>query len=349
MSLLVVHIGAGKHSQSLDSQYKRTIRRSLLATNPDGMIAIHNCSKILDGYSRINSGYGSCLNIVGEPTNDVSFVQYTNDKVVKYFSCHNVVHNFPLQESIKLYNNIQLLYQRDLGKLGLVRPNVIDYDCRSQVEARLGLEGPEGDLAPEVAIPTRQRELFDLFQRGFLTDVEDTEIEEEAEDIEVQDTIGMIHRNTQTQTTTIAASSGGNFLKLPGRIGCAGIIGAGLGYRFTNTEDINCMCSGTGEDLIMLNMANYIINNWIQGHMDIENFHHIIKLEADKYLLNTSKDTIYMGAILTIHDKNTRQTRLIYYHTTETFYFGYNNNGDIKIVQSKIGSTNYVIGEYMIK
>lgn len=350
-ALMVIHIGAGKHSRRQDNKYKKVIKKALLTHDNEGIKAIKLSSEVLDSVSLINSGYGAALNLEGNSDNDASFVQYGQQKVMKYFSCHNIKHNYPLQESFSLYDKIQRLYKEDLSKLGLISPNVVNYQCRDQVNKRLGIE----EVELQTNIPDRQKKVYDLFKEGYLADSIDEQTEDEdclGQAQAIQDTIGIIHRNNLDQINTLAASSGGNFLKLPGRIGCAGIVGAGLGYKFTNDEEINCMCSGTGEDITLISLANLVVNYASSNNLQVEHLHEIIKAEASKYdLKHVNNDSVYCGILLTIHDKHTHHTRLIYYHTTETFYFGYNNKGQIKIIQSRLNSVkqDYVVGEYMIK
>lgn len=321
---LLIHIGAGKHLETNDQEYKQVIKRALSKNDVDGIDSIKSASMILDEHKLVNSGFGSSPNMIGKISNDASILQYDHSQLIAYKCLHNINHNQPIREVIRVFNCIDKLFEiKQLNKIGLVKPRILDYSTRNYLYPEVGIEIP-GDAE----VLENQQNQFQLYSKA-LDLMKD----------EVQDTIGMIHI---CGATSLAASSGGNFLKLPGRVGCAGVVGAGTAFKVSGEIEISCLCSGNGEDIILLQLANLMIDNWEIPPHEIDPMIRGKWQDIAKF-----SERLYIGAVLVVHNTTSGCINVIYYHTTETFYFGYNFKGT-KIIQSKLNG-NYIVGEFQVK
>ncbi|EGV65430.1 hypothetical protein PSN45_002390 [Yamadazyma tenuis] len=328
--LLVLHIGAGNHPEILNSKYRQVIRKALSQQqgSRDGKLVVLAAAEILDECPLVNSGYGSSLNISGNVNNDASFLAFEGSTMIRYNCLYNIDHNYPLRETVRLFDSIDALFdQKSLDSIGLVKPKVLDYTARHYVYQQLS-----GDVVnePPPIHPSQQR-FFDKY-KNFL----------EADAHSVQDTIGLIH--IDGPKTHLAASSGGNFLKLPGRVGCAAVVGAGVGYRAVDEFEVSCLCSGNGEDIILLNLANFM-TTLVRADSGVDSVPGMVRQAWES--IRTLSDKLYVGVVLVINDKVNGCKRLIYYHTTETFYFGYHYRNS-KVVLSRL-TGNYVVGEVILR
>lgn len=324
--LLIAHIGAGNHSKKNEKEYKKLIKLSL---NPhtDGIHAIIECSKVLDDSPLTNTGYGSSLNILGKISNDASILQFKDGKMSHFGVVNDINHKYPLFECIEMFKDIDELYiNKKLKSIGLTKPKIIHYSAKRNIYEMLGKSYNQ----QECEIPEKEQKLFEIFQKGLLNTVDET----------VQDTVGIIHINDDI--TTIGTSSGGNFLKLPGRVGCAGVIGAGIDFKLKESQEVSCACSGNGEDIIMMKLANYMVTEWDQ---DISTLNQALQSKWSN--IHTDRSKLYVGVIIVIKEKDTNDIRIIYYHTTETFYFGFQYHST-KIITSRLDKEPYIVGEYHI-
>lgn len=331
--LLVLHIGAGNHLLKQNEKYHALIKDALIQNN-DSLKCISRSSSILEKSPLTNCGYGSSLNFNGEVSNEASFLQNVGGKITKYGSMHDIHSPCPISETIDIFNKIDLMYlEQKFDKIGITRPLILRHSIKSFVYQKLGLENEEESNL----VLDNQNKKYEIYKQGFI------DIPKE----EVQDTIGLIHQ--VGDITSVAASSGGNFLKLPSRIGCAGIIGSGLGIKSNNELEVSCMCSGNGEDIILLNLSNLLINQLLQDPET--NIHEFLIAESERVPLNiviNGKPKLYVGVILLVNHKKDNYKQLIYYHTTESFYFGYRFKDKIKVIQSR-NKGNYALGERILR
>lgn len=331
--LLVVHIGAGNHLIKQNEKYYTLIKNALIQDN-DSLNCISRSSSILEKSPLTNCGYGSSLNINGHVSNEASYIQTKCGKIVKYGSMHDIRSPSPISETIDIFGKIDQMYLKEkYDKIGITRPLIIRHSVKQLIYEKLGLEvEPEANL-----VLGSQQKKYDIYKQGFI------DVPKE----EVQDTIGLIHQ--VEGITSVAASSGGNFLKLPSRTGCAGIIGSGLGTKSNDELEISCICSGSGEDIILLNLSNLLIH---QLMLDPEtNIHEFLKAESSRVPLSimiNGVPKLYIGVIILIDQKQENFKQLIYYHTTESFYFGYRHKDKKKIIQSR-NKGDYVLGEIILK
>ncbi|CUM45844.1 uncharacterized protein AC631_05707 [Debaryomyces fabryi] len=352
-SLVIVHIGAGSHSLQKNDKYKQLIRKALQVNDSKTVLA--EVSKKLERSVLTNTGYGSSLNLIGEVQCDASFISYNReDKYTSMGVMYNIVNKYPITETLKCFKQLNTLYSTGFKSFGLARPLIFDH-CQKKLLDEL--TNNNEDVDKETLVSTKSQRIYDTYKHTLMSDYNQTSNELNRIRNEIQDTIGIIHiGNTNTE---IATSSGGNFFKFPGRIGCAGVLGAAIGHHTKNGISVSCMCSGNGEDIIMMDAADRIVNNMINDFSEdyCELLVNII-LQASTDLPLTAVDDynnkmIYIGAICIIHDLNSGVKRLVYCHSTESFYFGFrSHNNKPEVILSRLDSDKvghvFVRGEFKI-
>lgn len=342
--ILVVHIGAGNQSLARKNKYIGLIKKSLSTQQ------ILNASQVLERSSLTNTGYGSALNLEGEVECDSSYVIACRGlNQVEMGAFYNVRHEYPISETIDVWHRLNQLYQPGgkLGNVGLSRPVLVNYDLvKHLVSSRADIESGSRDLL----VSPKNMEIYRAYKDKGLVDYNQ----------DVTDTIGLIE--IKSEKTSIMTSSGGNFFKLPGRIGCAGVIGAAISHRVQDNHiAISCMCSGNGEDIIMMSLARSIADGLIQlnenGYDYAETMVQIITQESSKISLtsvnNSNEKIVYVGAICVIDDLQTNKKVLVYCHSTESFFFGFQKgNNEPEVILSTLGTSpklgTYCRGEFRI-
>lgn len=173
----------------------------------------------------------------------------------------------------------------------------------------------------------------------------------------ITDTVGVIWGDTNK--LQIATSSGGHFFKIPGRVGCSGIVGAGIDHYRDEKVQLCCMCSGNGEDIIKTNLASAIIDSFVfakafSADVDLGKLLvDTVRARGIRFEPLTSKQGFYVGVIVLLSLIN-GQEYLIYCHSTESFIFGFKDDqGKKRIVASLLqvphqAGIKFVHGEYRL-
>ncbi|KAF7998975.1 hypothetical protein HF325_006507 [Metschnikowia pulcherrima] len=175
----------------------------------------------------------------------------------------------------------------------------------------------------------------------------------------IEDTVGYIQVSASEARTRISSSSGGNFYRLPGRISCAGILGSGIGYSCHGEIEVSCMCSGNGDDIIAMSLASYLSESIAEHILESEEWPDLgpyLKnriLAKSKQVAKTAvnanlEEITYVGVLLLVKTPNT--TRLVFCHSTESFYFAFRLRGEIETVLSNNPGAvgEFIFGEYKL-
>lgn len=295
MDILVIHIGAGIHDHKLTHKYKSLLRKALSKKS------ILESSKIVESSSLTNTGYGSSLNVLGNVECDASFIMNdsttttTTTNQQRLGSLVNMTCKFPILELFRVFGQLDELYENELD---LTSPLMLTYP--SLQNTIIGITKDSSEL-----ISPKARRVYELYK--------DEVFQDKRLPHGISDTIGILH--VHENVTTIATSSGGNLFKLPGRIGCAGVLGAGIAFSDQGAGvKIGCMCSGNGEQIIQYNLAQVLVDNI--GSFSDDNYG-----ECIEKLLRGFSGHLYVGFIVVIQKQSSVQ--LLYGHTTESFHFGF--------------------------
>lgn len=350
-SLVIVHIGAGCHSLQKSDKYKKLIKVALLVNELERVL--QEASKKLEKSKLTNTGYGSSLNLIGAVQCDASFISYNReDHDTRMGAMYNITNKYPITEVLKCFEQLHRLYSVGFKTFGLSKPLVFDYGQKRLLNE---LTNTKEDVDKDTLVSPRSQNVYDTYKGKLMSNYNPPANEFDCVRNEIQDTIGIIH--IDNKTTEIATSSGGNFFKFPGRIGCAGVPGAAIGHRTKDGISVSCMCSGNGEDIIMMNVADRIVDQivsspcaeYCEALVDI-----ILQSSINMPLtaVDNHNTIIYMGAVCVIHDLNSDAKRLVYCHSTESFYFGFKSHNKPEIVLSRLHSDRvgqvFARGEFKI-
>lgn len=309
--VVILHIGAGKHNEKQNNEYVRLMRKALKKGD------IVEINSILEHSSMTNTGYGSSLNILGEVEIDASYIKSDGE-------CGALLGlqvDSPTKEMFRIFNKIDKRY---VGEESLSKP--LSLHCSN---LRRYMDIPVHDHL----VSPKSNKIYDMYK--------DRVFQYHGE-ADVNDTIGSIVIDMSLNRTTLATTSGGHFFKLPGRIGCAGIIGAAIYHEEIEGLQISCMCSGNGEQIIKNSLAQSIVKTI----SDMDEVEYGARLE--KLILEKTPD-IYCGFIVVLRRSNGR-IQLLYGHTTETFYFGTRINDSTRVILSCAEQEGKLtFGEYKLR
>lgn len=349
-SCLVIHIGAGNHSKKKNKLYKALLKKSL---QTDTLL---HASQIVERSLLTNTGYGASLNLNKEVKCDASYLKIENGQI-RGGSMYNINTIFPITSLLDGLLNLDKLYRDGNNTFGLSKPVMLDYDSLKVLDNILGNEIQEkGEVNPVLPIAAK---FYDKYRPFLFNSQSSSELIRFQDN--VTDTIGIISINENV--TEIASSSGGNFFKLPGRIGCAGIIGASTDFITRQGMEISCICSGTGEHIIETKLANFLIHNICLNDEDnrISLLIKSLKLfSANLFLHSASQENLkqerifYVGAIITLRNSITGRIQILYIHSTESFYFGFKSSKlDSEVVFSRLNKNakpgiDFAYGEFVI-
>lgn len=309
--VLIVHIGAGNHSKLRDSQYRKLLRKAIRQSS------LVDAAGVVERSPLTNTGNGSSLNLKGKVECDASFIQNFNGNTRQGSLTGIDDSNVPIETTLKLYEKVQQYYAEKFVGYGLSTPSALVYSaCRDMF-------GSEGST--DILILPEAQHIYDTYQQHMAQ--------------EVSDTIGIVEIGLEG--TTLATSSGGNFFKIPGRVGCAGIIGAAIDFYRQGKVEISCMCTGSGEDIMAMKLAYYIVSHIYNETDEVDYGAKLVELvqeQAARITLTAvnqqGEPIIYLGAIVIINTGEKKM--LVYCHSTESFYFGYKSNGKKDIVVSRL-------------
>lgn len=326
----IAHLGAGHHGLDKTSKYEQLLYRSLRKKTP-----LETCG-VIEANHLTNTGKGSNLNIDGKVKCDGCFISLENN-IIKTGSMFNVSNKHPVNCVIQVYR------QLDNWLSAVNKPYILDYDNLHHLA--ISLEHDDDDLLITKSTRHIYTKYKDQVKNNIIDSLSDTTGVTDVS--EVCDTIGVTNIDVEHKTVDIMCSSGGNFFKLPNRIGCAALIGSGCDLILRNDNDtyISIMCTGNGEQICQLKLASYIINNITVDDetsyaSQVETLIHQLEI-----LYNIQS---YFGLVLCVTEK--LYTTIVYLHTTETFYWGfkYKDKIDVILSRSKVkGKMTY--GEFFLR
>lgn len=239
--LLAVHTGAGAEVQApaevrAHEQLIRSVLRGTLAqADSDWTVCDVAVAAVtaLEQSELSNAGYGSSLNINGVAECDAAVA--THGSVGAIGAVRDVVHPCQLANTVR---------RRTLfpSPLGLRAPVLVAGEGAVRVALECGLEVRDG-----CHISSRARRQWTRYTAR-LKDTTGAEVACPARG--VSDTVGAVCIDSAGRMAA-ASSSGGNWLKPPGRVGAAGVPGAGLSV----VDGVAAVCSGDGERIIAHSLA----------------------------------------------------------------------------------------------
>ncbi len=322
MKFIAVHGGAGRRSdKSVRSKALDAVMKALdigIETLKSGnaLDAVIAAVVSMEDSPYLNAGIGSALNLIGEVEMDACVA--TED------SCGAVAGTTIARNPVLLAKRVMetdhlLIAGKGADMLAesygmSVDSNeffITERNRKRRKEAVKVLLG-ETEGIPEEKIKKRNEYIDRVYPK--LREL----IRHYSQYISFSDTVGAVAFDGEHLAA--ATSTGGVFLKLPGRVGDSPIFGAGTYVG----NGIAISCSGIGEQIMKTTLAKNIANLYAFG-LPIELAVKSAMLMASKEFENPS-----MGAIAVSHEGIT------IYHTSEAFVAGYAKLKGSEIVERKV-------------
>ncbi|ODV97244.1 hypothetical protein PACTADRAFT_1816 [Pachysolen tannophilus NRRL Y-2460] len=343
----MVHLGAGRHSVSNREIFKSLLEKSCNELNEiveskdndrcddvkfklssyDHLLStLQKSSKIVEDSPLTNTGYGSSLNIEGQVECDSNILlTVVSDKGDNKDDDDN-------EDSDGNYRNIQASLCSIRNKYPISR-------CLESLKHQYGPESKLGITKPVFVIDHNSGD-SDLISAKSLkiynTYKQDLQIDEQQEEELITDTVGVSISDSWGNMVS-SSSSGGNFFKPKGRIGCAAIVGSSNYNLIQNGYSISIMCSGNGEDIISMDLARFLCYYIVEK---IESSTLSVSQLCKEGIIKHSKKTIlkannlYIGCCgyIKINDRYV----IFIVHSTESFIVGYKQLGaGFKAIQTE--------------
>lgn len=301
---VVVHCGAGRHSDKNVDGYKRLCRKALkrgieLLSSQEPEYGAHDVAvevcRVLEDSVLTNAGVGSNLNYDGEVETDASIIDSSTMCGTAVAAVSDVAN--PVLLASHLHQAVQGKKRGEERSLPL-------FLCGQGASEYAAAKGLKVDGA--LLITEKSRRAWAKWRP--IIDAQSSEPTQdpspETKEIEVNDTVGVICGD-RSGTICAASSSGGTLLKPRGRVGPAAVIGAATDILRQQDETIIAVvASGNGEDLLRSRLASRAC-------------HEIDTLES----VLTGSQPIYAGFLALARRQDTK-LELYFTHTTESFIFG---------------------------
>mmetsp|Transcript_6371 Transcript_6371/g.19266 ORF Transcript_6371/g.19266 Transcript_6371/m.19266 type:complete len:325 (+) Transcript_6371:194-1168(+) len=275
--VIAVHAGAGRHSKVSEAHVVRAMKAAMRAAGlhatSEGASAVDVISEAvaaLEDSEHTNAGIGSALNIDGTAECDASIVDGSRPHAFSLIGAMSGMRN-PIRAAHRLL--MRKLYEK--LPYGLVPASVLVGAGARGFASSQGLEA----CCLETAVSKFK---WQKYKRKL----------EEPVDIE---TVGAVCILGHDGHPSAGASSGGSWMKPPGRVGAAGCFGAAC---FAN-ESVGVAVSGQGESLISTLAAYEIAREQVSLQDDDQMAIARILAESNAGAICLERDPEQSGALLT--------------------------------------------------
>uniref|UniRef100_A0A7C4H845 Plant-type L-asparaginase n=1 Tax=Ignisphaera aggregans TaxID=334771 RepID=A0A7C4H845_9CREN len=268
--ILAVHLGAGDWSidNDLKNRLVRLIRDALEEGYKAGLIGssidmVVEAISVLEDSGLVNAGLGSTVDISGNISMDAGIMYSGNNKAgaVAY---------------VKYPRNPIRLARYVLENTDHV---LIVGDAADTLAIKLGLEKHPGPLE---SVMKRYNEIIKKIEKGTI----ERRFYENSIKLWIKlgflDTVGAIAKDKSNEFAA-ATSTGGVFLKLPGRVGDSSILGAGFYAKKCGAA----AATGIGEYIIMSFLSLRVVNDICNGIVVKEAVDNAIALISSSYGIDT--------------------------------------------------------------
>ncbi|CAN6670545.1 hypothetical protein TRVA0_043S00496 [Trichomonascus vanleenenianus] len=326
---IAIHLGAGRHSPRKDRAHRR-LCDVLCQFGLQQLSAGENCRSVVSDVAKLlekspmgNSGYGSSLNCNGVVQCDGSMMETELMVGTAVGACGGVA------STVEVANALQTQLREPRDKWGRSKPLFL-----------AGKDVEEFAINRGLALDSAQNKISEEAQRYYdhWTEIINSGRypcrEGEPHGAEITDTIGIICRDNFGQLC-IASASGGNALKPAGRIGCAGVVGAGIDILkdpISPQRLVAAATSGHGEDIITARLASTACVEFLSNDFEESASFHSVHNRV-KSLPFLQSDPPYFGLMVVTQDEAT--ATLNYAHTTESMIIAYGS--------LRTNSTNVII------
>lgn len=368
---IVVHIGAGYHSPKHNPTYKKLLKSAL------GQQSVQSAASIIERNWLTNTGRGANLNRNGQASLDASYLRIESNKVAGALAITDITDANPtrvlfqanewldnefsegsMSSLLGLLRPLNLHYSTFLNFLGFRTvdlQNIIRQSTRELYETVSSYVNTKNETELEVQTSRKGSRMVRRTPRVESQNTKKQRIIEARvagiEDLlsletccKIDDTVGVLCISPKNDMTGVT-SSGGTFFKIPGRMSCAGVIGAGIAFSCLNLIQVFTMCTGNGDDITRMGLASHISDAIVNGLVDLSTtlddlgafVVRTILRKSQQYKLSAvdkeGNSIVYVGTISIVITP--KKSRLVFCHSTESFYFGFNLVNGLEVTMSR--------------
>lgn len=241
---IAVHVGAGRHSETLKEQYQKLCRQACkagiqnLKNGGSSLDAAVETVIILENSPLTNAGFGSNLTLEGTVECDASVMDGTTLQFGAVGAVSGIKNPILLAKRLCEHQAVKIAY-------GRIPPSFLVGSGAHIWAQEMGIQ----TVPPEQLISTKAQKMYKHYKRK----IENSDTETYKYTKRRMDTVGAVCVDKEGNIAA-ACSSGGIILKYPGRVGQAGMWGGGI-WACKDKYAVGTSTSGCGEHLVRTSLA----------------------------------------------------------------------------------------------
>ncbi|RPA86772.1 N-terminal nucleophile aminohydrolase [Ascobolus immersus RN42] len=332
---IFVHAGAGYHSQLNEPVHLKACAdackaaMALLRNGGSATDAVEMAIKVLEDNEITNAGFGSNLNVHGDPEMDAVICEGSGMSGA-VAAVRDVKNPISLARAVLESSRVAMPLRR-VPPIFLVgdgasefadevkMPRVPINDMISE-GSRSRWEKWKMEIEQDAAYTARAQKNARIAGDGHKDEQQSKEEKEERADL-IVDTVGAVAID-QYGNIAAGSSSGGISMKHAGRVGPAALVGVGTWARIDNNgKAVACTTSGTGEQIAHTLIASRAVDRIFFADDEIEAMHDAIEHDfMDAPVVLNAMNAAAIGILGIKKEVVNGQTKLmfIYGHTTDS-------------------------------
>ncbi|XP_029053358.1 threonine aspartase 1-like isoform X1 [Osmia bicornis bicornis] len=312
---IAVHVGAGRHSETLKEQYQKLCRQACkagienLKSTGSSLDAVVETVIMLENSPLTNAGFGSNLTLEGSVECDASVMDGTTLQFGAIGAVSGIKNPVLLAKRLCEYQSIKIAY-------GRIPPSFLVGNGAHIWAQEMGIQ----TVPPEQLISTKAQKMYKYYKRK----IENSNVEICKYANKRMDTVGAICVDKEGNIAA-ACSSGGIILKYPGRVGQAGMWGGGI-WAYKDKYSIGTSTSGCGEHLIRTSLARTAAEAISDNSCPILGLHQAMKADfiGSKFLCGL--DQKLGGVIAVRYTVEEGLGDFLWSYSTNSMIIGYMNS-----------------------
>ncbi|XP_015610184.1 threonine aspartase 1 isoform X2 [Cephus cinctus] len=314
---IAVHVGAGKHSETLKDKYQKLCRVaceaaiSTLKSGGSALDAVSDATVVLENSSLTNAGFGSNLTIDGRVECDASVM----DGLSLQFGAVGAVGG--IKNPVLL---AKCLCQQQAVRIscGRVPPSILVGAGAHDWAKEMGIQV----LPPDNLISVKARKVYKHYKRK----VDDHGDEMLKQVKKRMDTVGAVCVD-EFGNIASACSSGGIILKYPGRVGQAGVWGSGV-WAQNADYSVGSSSTGCGEHLIRTTLARSVAEAISKTSCPTTGLHQTMKNDFIDSMFLRGLEQKLGGVIVIKYSSLEGFGDVLWSHSTNSMIIGYMNSNE---------------------
>ncbi|XP_624615.1 threonine aspartase 1 isoform X2 [Apis mellifera] len=314
---IAVHVGAGRHSETLKEKYQKLCRQACkagiqnLKTGGSSLDAVVETVIVLENSPLTNAGFGSNLTLEGTVECDASVMDGTTLQFGAVGAVSGIKNPVLLAKRLCEHQSVKIAY-------GRIPPSFLVGNGAHVWAQEMRIQ----TLSPEQLISTKAQKMYKHYKRK----IENSNADVQKYTKQRMDTVGAICVDKEGNIAG-ACSSGGIILKYPGRVGQAGMWGCGT-WAYKDKYSIGTSTSGCGEHLIRTLLARTVAEAISHSSCPITNLYHSMKADFidSKFLYGLEQK---LGGVIAIrYAPQEGLGDFLWSHSTNSMIIGYMNSNE---------------------